>query len=200
MSDRSIRIVATGVANTASVAAAFRRAGFTPTLTADPDEVARATRVVLPGVGAFGTAMERLRTTGLADAIRERFAADRPLLAICLGLQLLARQSAESPAVAGMGALGADVIRFGPGVRVPQLGWNRVTPAAGARLLEPGHAFFANSYHLDHVPPGTIGAMSEHGGPFVAAVERGSFLGCQFHPELSGDWGEALIARWGARC
>lgn len=196
----AVTIVATGVANTASVAAAFRRAGATVTITDVPESVVRADRVVLPGVGAFGAAMTRLQGTGLAEALAERFRVDRPLFAICLGLQLLALESAESPGIAGLGLLGARVVPFGPGVRVPQLGWNRVEPAAGMRGVAPGHAFFANSYVLDRVPADALGATSDHGGSFVAAVGRGAFLGCQFHPELSGRWGAELIARWVARC
>ena len=200
MSGGDVVIVATGVANTASVSAALRRAGLVPDVSADPDEVVRAARVVLPGVGAFGTAMERLASTGLGAAVAERYRADRPLLAICLGLQLLTRRSAESPGVAGLGVLDADVTSFSGAVRIPHLGWNAVSPAPEAELLRPGQAFFANSYRLDRIPEGTVGATAEHGGRFVAALERGTFLGCQFHPELSGAWGAELLARWVARC
>ena len=200
MTAREVLIVATGVANTASVAAACRRAGFAPRVSDDAAAVARAERVVLPGVGAFGAARRRLDATGLGDAIAERVRADRPLLAICLGLQLLARRSDESPEAPGLGLLAADVTAFTGEVRVPQLGWNRVTPSAGARWLRPGYAYFANSYRLDRTPADAIGATAEHGAPFVAAIERGALLGCQFHPELSGAWGNDLLARWGTGC
>lgn len=200
MSARRVTIIATGVGNTASLIAAFGRAGVAATLTEDAATILAAERVVLPGVGAFGAAMARLRATGMAAAICERAAADRPLLGICLGLQLLARESAESAGVAGLGVLEASVVPFAEGVRVPHLGWNRVTPAPDARWLVRGTACFANSYHLDRTPVGTIGAWSDHGGPFVAAIERGALLGCQFHPELSGAWGAALLERWVTRC
>ena len=193
-------IVRTGLGNTASLVAAFTRLGVETELTTSPDAIRTADRVVLPGVGAFGPAMATLRATGMAEAIAERAAAGRPLLGICLGLQLLATESAESPGVAGLGVLDTAVVPFGGGVRVPHLGWNRVTPTSRSRFLERGYACFANSFHLDRVPDGTSGAYSDHGGPFVAAVERGSLLGCQFHPELSGPFGAELLQRWVTRC
>ncbi len=90
----------------------------------------------------------------------------------------------------------ATATAFRDGLRVPHLGWNRVTAGDGCRLLKDGDAYFANSYKLDEVPAGWAGATSDHGGDFVAALERGSVLACQFHPELSGAWGQALIERW----
>lgn len=191
-----VTVVATSVANIASVFAALRRSGARPVMSLDPAEVTRARRVVLPGVGAFGAAMEALRAGGLAEAIAARVEAGRPLLAICLGLQVLAQGSQESPGVTGLGVVPGTARRFGTGLRVPQLGWNRVQPVAGARVIEPGSAYFANSYRIESIPPGWSGATAEYGGPFVAALERGPVLACQFHPELSGAWGAALIRRW----
>ncbi|MCB9664810.1 MAG: imidazole glycerol phosphate synthase subunit HisH [Alphaproteobacteria bacterium] len=191
-----VAVVHTGVANLASVLAGLRRVGGDPVVTTDADEVAEAPAAFLPGVGAFGPGMEALRAGGLDQALRERIAADRPTTCICLGLQLLARASEESPGVAGLGVLDGEVTRFRGDVLVPQFGWNLVHPTPGCRLLEPGHAYFANSYKLDALPPGWEGALGDHGGPFVAAVERGRVLGCQFHPELSGVWGQALLRRW----
>jgi imidazole glycerol phosphate synthase glutamine amidotransferase subunit len=198
---RSVTVVRTGTANLASVRAALHRAGVEAEVTHDPDAVARAEVVVLPGVGAFGAARAEL-AGGLDEAIVTWLAAGRPFLAVCLGLQLLAASSEESPGVAGLGVIDAAVTRFagvgrdGAAVRVPQLGWNRVTPTPGARLLQPGYAAFANSFKLDAVPAGWEGATAVHGAPFVAAIERGPQLACQFHPELSGPWGAALLARW----
>ncbi|MBK8481108.1 MAG: imidazole glycerol phosphate synthase subunit HisH [Proteobacteria bacterium] len=200
-----VQVVRTGVANIASVLAGLRRLGAEPTLTEDPRAVAEARAVVLPGVGAFGAGMERLREAKLEGVLRERVAAGQPTLAVCLGLQLLCEGSEESPGVAGLGVLPSTVRRFSPAaqgpqpVRVPQLGWNEVLPQAEDGLLERGFAYFANSYRLDSAPPGWAWARSEHGGPFVAALERGAVLACQFHPELSGPWGAALLGRWLAR-
>lgn len=186
-------IVPTGVANLASVRAAFRRLLVEPEVTAEPDRIAAASHVMLPGVGAFGPAIGALRATGADRAIQDRIAADRPLIAICVGHQLLFRASEESPGERGLGVIDAEIARFPDTVRVPQFGWNRVTPHPLSALLQEGHAYFANSYRaLD--APGWLVSTAEHAGPFVAAVERGNILGCQFHPELSGPWGQALLA------
>lgn len=199
---RAIHILRTGAANVASVAAAFGRANRRPVLTTDPADVAGADAVVLPGVGAFGAVAGVLDRLQLRAPLRERIAAGRPTLAVCLGLQLLAEASDESPGAAGLGVLPATVRRLPAGVRVPHLGWNRVRVDEGCRMLTDGAAYFANSYALDAVPDGWCGAAFEHGGTWVAALERGAVLACQFHPELSGDWGQALLGRWleVARC
>ena len=189
-------MIRTGTANLASVAAALERAGCTVRVSEDPAEAGRAPRLVLPGVGAFGPVARRLDELGLREPLTERIAAGRPTLAICLGLQLLAEASEETPGARGLGVLEATATGFADGLRVPHLGWNRVEAGDGCALLEDGGAYFANSYKLDAVPAGWAGATTDHGGPFVAALERGPVLACQFHPELSGPWGQALIERW----
>jgi imidazoleglycerol phosphate synthase glutamine amidotransferase subunit HisH len=98
--------------------------------------------------------------------------------------------------VRGLGVVPGVARRYGAAVRAPQLGWNRVRPVEGARVIEPGSAYFANSYRMESIPPGWSGATAEYGGPFVAALEHGPVVACQFHPELSGPWGAALIRRW----
>lgn len=198
-------LIDTGVANIASLVAAFGRLGREARLSLDGREVREAEALVLPGVGAFAAGMARLREAGLVEALRERIAeARRPTLAVCLGLQLLCESSEESPGVEGLGVVPAQVKRFPQTARVPQFGWNRLTPGPGARLLEPGYAYFANSYRLAEAPAGFAAATAEHGGSFVAALERGPLLACQFHPELSGAFGQALLGRWlaqgGASC
>lgn len=189
-------IVRTGIANLASVIAGLRRAGASVHLTEGPDEVEKAQAVVLPGVGAFGAGMQTLRQNALVDALRERIGAGKPTMAVCVGLQLLLEASEESPGVAGLGVVAATAERFSGNVRVPQLGWNLVEPAADGKLIEKGHAYFANSYRLRHPPEGWTCAMTDHGGPFVSAMERGAVLACQFHPELSAQWGLGLLRRW----
>jgi imidazole glycerol phosphate synthase glutamine amidotransferase subunit len=111
-------------------------------------------------------------------------------------MQLLCRESEESPGARGLDIVDSAVTRFGDEVRVPQLGWNQVEPAPGSRFVEPGWAYFANSYRIDRVPDGWVGATTDYGGGFVSALERGDVLACQFHPELSGPWGARLISRW----
>jgi len=191
-----ITIVETGVANLASIAHAFERLGERVTLTRDPVVVRRAARLVLPGVGAFGAAAAELRARGLDGALRERVARGSPLLAVCLGLQLLCDGSDEAPGVPGLGIVRGTCRRLPVGVRVPHLGWNRVVANPDARFVRTAEAAFANSYALSEAPPGWQAAWTTHGAPFVAAIERGDTLACQFHPELSGAYGGELLARW----
>lgn len=186
-------IVPTGVANLASVEAAFRRLLVEPVISAEPERIGAASHVMLPGVGAFGPAIAALRRSGADRALVERIARDRPTIAICVGHQLLFRASEESPGQAGLAVIDAVISRFPDTVRVPQFGWNLVTPHPDSALLSEGHAYFANSYRALEAPGWTV-STARHGGPFVAAVERGNILGCQFHPELSGAWGQALLA------
>jgi len=192
-------VVDTGTANLASVAAGLRRAGADPVVVRDRDTIAEAPLLMLPGVGSFSAGMARLRELDVVPSLRARIIDGRPTIAICLGLQLLFEASEESPGVEGLGAIGGTVKRFVKPRIVPQLGWNRVLPVEGATLLTEGYAYYANSYRLDALPEGYSGAMSHHSEPFVAALERGPILACQFHPELSGDWGKGLIERWLAR-
>lgn len=190
-----VAIVPTGTANLASVQAAFRRLGAVPAVVEDVAAVERASHVMLPGVGAFGASLERLRSHGLDRALIERIRADKPTIAICVGHQLLFERSEESPGVAGLGLVAAAITRFPAAVRVPQFGWNKVDAGEDCSLLESGYAYFANSYRAT-LAPGWRTATAEHGGPFVAAMEKGNVIGCQFHPELSGDYGAALLSRF----
>lgn len=180
----------------ASVLASIRRLGALGRVTANPREVQAARRVVLPGVGAFGAGMEKLQSAGLQEILQERIAQGLPTLAVCLGLQLLCSQSEEHPGIKGLGIIPHPVCRFPSSVRVPQFGWNLVTPEPGCEFLQKGYAYFANSYCLRAVPSGWKVAFTEHGGKFVSALERESVLVCQFHPELSGEWGMWLMERW----
>ena len=184
MSETQVVIIDTGIANTASVSAAFERLGCAVTLTHDAALVRDASLVVLPGVGSFGAGM---RSHGLDGVVIERVQQNRPLLGICLGLQLLCVSSEESPGIEGLGVINADVTRFPASVRTPQHGWNRVGD---------GYAYFSNTYRIESIPPEWSGELSEHGGPFLACLRRGTTLACQFHPELSGAWGANLLSNW----
>lgn len=190
-------IASTGVTNLASVCAALARAGLVVECTDDPERFEGADLAILPGVGSFAAGMQALRATGLDRAVVARAAASRPLLAICLGLQLLCESSAEAPDVSGLGIIPTRVTRMipSPAVRVPQLGWNFVD-AGDATLARDGLAYFANSYAATTLPSGWQGAWFEHGDRRIAAVQRGGLLACQFHPELSGAWGRGLLRRW----
>ncbi len=209
-------VLSTGCANLASVCAGLRRAGAAPRLSDSPAEAQDAARVVLPGVGSFAPAMDALEDSGLAAALRRRVAAGRPTLAICLGLQLLSQGSEECPGRPGLAVVAgrARALRTlvpepdaappaGDGapspptvLPMPQMGWNQVEPDPACRLLRPGWAYYANGYGLDQAPSDWGRAWSRYGGRFVAALERGPLLACQFHPELSGAWGEDLLRRW----
>lgn len=193
-----VHIVATGAANLASVMRAFERLGSRPILTEHPRCVAIARHLVLPGVGAFGSAMLRLEQLGLREPLRRRIAENGPTLAICLGLQLLFEASDESPGVRGIGALPGRIRRFSGGRgRVPHMGWNSVAADPGCEVVDSGAAYFANSYMLLEPPAGVCAARTQHGdAAFISAFERGALLACQFHPELSGSWGSGLLRRW----
>lgn len=191
-----IFVCRTGTANLASVFAGLRRAGGAPRMAETPDDIRNAGHVMLPGVGSFGAAMATLVETGMVEPLRARFEAGKPTLAICVGLQLLCLSSEESPGVEGLGIVPADVGRFPQSVRVPQFGWNHVTANTDCELLQSGYAYFANSYRLAERTTGWAVAIADHGGPFVAAMEMGPLVACQFHPELSGAYGHALLKRW----
>ena len=192
----TVAVVPTGTANMSSVLAAFRRLGAEATPTASPSVVAGADHVVLPGVGSFGSAMDEVDRCGLREAMRGRVESGRLTLAICVGMQLLAKASEESEGVLGLGVVDQRVERFGEAARVPQMGWNEVEPGPACRFVSPGWAYFANSYRIESIPEGWEAATTSHDGEFVSALERGSVLACQFHPELSGQWGMVLLERW----
>lgn len=189
-------IIPTGTANTASIVAGLARAGATPTIARDGTQVATAERVVVPGVGSFGAAMTAVDTNGMRSALTERIREGWPTLAVCVGMQLLCAGSEEDPGQPGLAIIDAALTRFDETVRVPHLGWSRVEPERGNRFLTPGWAYYANSYRLVDIPDGWIGATSEYGDRFVAGLERGDVLACQFHPELSAGWGNALLSAW----
>ena len=196
MRDTKVSILNTGVSNIASVRAAFERAGADVAFIGSAEEAGAAEYLVFPGVGAFGAGMAWLNEHGLGPVLRQRFVDDRPTMAVCLGLQLLFEESEESPGVAGLGICPGKVTRFPDTVRVPQFGWNYVDARTSSRYLTSGYAYFANSYAVSQVPEGWQAATAHHGREFVAAMERGQWLVCQFHPELSGTWGQGIVERW----
>lgn len=190
-----VLIAPTGTANLASVLAAFKRLGAAPRVSDDADEIHDASHVMLPGVGAFAAAMEQLKAKDLDAALKRRIEADKPTICICVGHQLLFATSDESPGTRGLAVLEGHIGRFSTDVRVPQFGWNMVTAPDTAQVHGSGYAYFANSYRAESAP-GCEFAHAEHGGAFVAALERSNLIGCQFHPELSGSYGEALLSRF----
>ena len=192
-----VTVVPTGTANLASVEAALRRCGAEPARSIEPRSLESDVPAVVPGVGTLRAAMERVRERRLDRPLRDRIERGRPTLLVCLGMQMLASESEESPGTRGLGVLPSTVRRFPDRVRVPQLGWNRVEPdVAAATWMSPGYAYFANSFCLTDPPEGWSVAWATHGIPFVAALRRGAVLACQFHPELSDRWGHDLLQSW----
>jgi glutamine amidotransferase len=190
-----------GAGNLQSVANALRAAGGEGVVvTADPDVVRGADRIVLPGVGAFRACVEALRAVpGLVEAMTERVhAGGVPFLGICVGMQLLATRGIEFGVTDGLGWIGGEVRRIepaDPAIKVPHMGWNDVAPHAPG-LIVPGEAYFLHSYHFVADQAADIAAITDHGGGLVAAVARDTVLGVQFHPEKSQDYGLALLARF----
>lgn len=196
MKTKEVVIIQTGIANTASVIAGLERAGAKVRLSENPEVVCAADYLVLPGVGAFEAGMETLNNAKLLQPLKDHCMAQKPLLAVCLGLQLLFEESEESPQIHGLGIFKGSIRRFPNTVRVPQLGWNEVVPEKECCYLENGYAYFANSYRLTNCPENCKAAWTDYAGRFVSSFEYGSLLACQFHPELSGDWGVSLLRRW----
>lgn len=198
MDQQSVWIVTTGAANLASVRAAFARCGRSTRMIAKAEEVSLAQYLVIPGVGSFGAAIGRLNKLGLIEPLRKRIRQGKPTLAICLGLQLLASGSEESPNVPGLGLLNtiAKRIKDNDDVRVPQFGWNNVDPSCKDSLVTSGYAYFANSYLLTECDNSWSPSFTTYGDRFISAIERDCVLACQFHPELSGAWGHELLTRW----
>jgi imidazole glycerol phosphate synthase glutamine amidotransferase subunit len=191
-----VAIIDSGVANLASIASAFDELGAETSIAAEPAGLDGATHLVLPGVGAFGPAIESLRVRGFDRAIAEHVAAGRPLLGVCLGMQLLGEGSDEAPDLPGLALFPGRFERLPAGMRVPHLGWNGVEVYSEDPILASGTAAFANSFALRRAPAGWSTAWTNHGAPFISALRRDAILLCQFHPELSGRFGLELLGRW----
>jgi glutamine amidotransferase len=198
-----IAVVDYGVNNLASVVRALEASGHQARLTDDPDQVRRAERVLVPGVGNFGQASRTLGSTGLGEAVREVAAAGRPLLGICLGLQLFFETSEEAPEARGIGLLPGRIRRFPDGLPVPHVGWAKVDLTDSGRdhpvltsAFTDGAQFFyhVHSYHPTGLPESTVLGTGDYGGEFPTLVGVGSVMGVQFHPEKSQVAGLALLA------
>lgn len=192
-----------GAGNLHSVENALRKVGADVRVTADPDVLRAADRIVLPGVGSFRACAQGLRAVdGAVEAMRERvFVGGAPFLGICVGMQLLATQGLEHGETPGLGWIAGTVRRIAPSdasVKVPHMGWNDVAvlPHAARSIVEAGEAYFLHSYHFKPRHHADAIAMTDHGGGLVAAVGRDNMLGVQFHPEKSQAFGLALLARF----
>jgi glutamine amidotransferase len=203
-----IAVVDYGVNNLRSVVRAFEAGGHEATLTADPEAVRSAERVLVPGVGNFGQGSRNLSSSGLGEAVREVATAGRPVMGICLGLQLLFAISEEAPEARGIGLLPGRVRRFVTDLHVPHVGWARVDlteQGRGHPMLgplfggEPRFFYHVHSYHPSDLPAEAVLGIGEYGATFPTLVGRGPVIGAQFHPEKSQRAGIELLdafARW----
>lgn len=206
----AIAIIDYGMGNLRSVAKALEYVGAEARIVSAPSDVAGAAGLCLPGVGAFGQAMERLRAAGWPDYIRSWIGEDRPFLGICLGLQLLFTASEEFGPVAGIDAVSGRVVRFRgpayerhgdePGLKVPQIGWNELRVVKDHPIVQDipagARAYFVHSYYGVPDDPTWTTIVTEHGVEFTAAVSRGNVFASQFHPEKSGDVGLGMLTNF----
>lgn len=194
-----IAIIDYGVGNLFSLQSSFAAIGQEAVVTADPDVIAKADRLILPGVGAFEDAAKKLRDTGMADVVKCEAAQGKPLMGICLGMQLLFDKSYEYGEHEGLGLIRgsvkpiADVIN--KDLKIPHIGWNRLIvkkPSPLFKYLKDGDCvYFVHSYYAADCPDVT--ATAEYSAELTASVERGNVYGCQFHPEKSGDVGLQIL-------
>jgi len=199
-----IAIIDYGMGNLHSVSKAVERLGYEALVTGNADEILRAEGAILPGVGAFGDAMEHLRESGLRDVVLQYAESGKPLLGICLGMQLLFASSEEHGEHEGLGLLPGAVVRFRGDYKVPHMGWNRLAyKQSGSPLLqgiEEGHVYFVHSYHAKPERESDLLAVTDYYQPVTAIVGRNNVFGMQFHPEKSGDTGMRLLDNFLKMC
>lgn len=193
-----VGIIDYGVGNLFSLRSSFGAIGEEAFVSGEPEQLAAAGRLVLPGVGAFGDAANKLHQSGLDRFVREQAAAGKPLLGICLGMQLLFEKSYEYGEHEGLGLLKGRVIpmegRLPAGLKIPHMGWNRLEVKSGRLLqaMDGKYVYFVHSYFADGCDD-SLAAVTEYGVPITAAVERDNVFGCQFHPEKSGSVGLSIL-------
>jgi glutamine amidotransferase len=194
-----IAIIDYDAGNLKSVEKALEYLGARCVITRDPKEILSADQVILPGVGAFGDAMQKLHQYELVDVIREVADQNIPLLGICLGLQLLFESSEESPGVEGLGLCKGRILRIpeNPGLKIPHMGWNSLTYDHPGRLFtgipEHSYVYFVHSYYLQAEQPEIVKASTFYSTQIHASVEAGNVFACQFHPEKSGETGLEIL-------
>ena len=194
-----IAIIDYDAGNIKSVEKAMEYLGQEVCVTRDSKEILSADKVILPGVGAFGDAMGKLRQYGLEQVIHEVVKKQIPLLGICLGLQLLFEKSDETPGVAGLGVLKGEILRIPDkeGLKIPHMGWNSLNYPNEGRLFkgipEDSYVYFVHSYYLKAKDDGIVTATTEYSTLIHASVEQGNVFACQFHPEKSSHVGMQIL-------
>lgn len=194
-----IAIIDYDAGNIRSVEKALIALGEQPVVTRDKNMILAADKLILPGVGAFGDAMERLHQYGLVEVIREAVGKGTPFLGICLGLQLLFERSDESEGVEGLGILKGEILKIpdSPGLKIPHMGWNSLKIKPETRLFagipDGSYVYFVHSYYLKAADPGIVAATTEYSTHIHAAVEQGNVFACQFHPEKSSEIGLRIL-------
>ncbi len=194
-----VAIIDYDAGNIKSVEKALRFLGQEAVVTRDRERIRKADKVILPGVGAFGDAMEKLSQYGLTEVIKETVDKGTPFLGICLGLQLLFDRSDEAPGVEGLGILKGKILRIPEreGLKIPHMGWNSLEFPREGRLfggLEPNpYVYFVHSYYLKAAEEEIVTAKTEYGVEIHASVEKGNVYACQFHPEKSGETGLQIL-------
>lgn len=191
-----------GMGNLASVQHAFKECGIPCRITSSPRSLLRSSGAVLPGVGAFGAAMNNLNQLGLKEPVREFISSGRPFLGVCLGLQLLFETSEESPGVKGLSVLRGKVVRFQlKKLKIPHIGWNTLIRTAKSPLLsgmkKEAYVYFVHSYHAVPENESDILTRTEYGKPFVSGVCRENIQAFQFHPEKSQNQGLKIYRNFG---
>lgn len=198
-----ITIIDYQMGNLRSVQKGFEKVGFEACISSEPDQIRKADKVVLPGVGAFGDAMHELRARELVEPIREVIEQGKPFLGICLGLQLLFERGLEGGTHEGLGVLPGEVVRFDlpRQYKVPHMGWNQVRILQPAPLLnglqEGCHFYFVHSYVARPADSEVIALEADYGEPFCAMVWRDNLYACQFHPEKSQTQGLRILRNFG---
>ncbi len=189
-----------GAGNLRSVVRALEVGGARPVVLGDPEALLRADALVFPGVGAAGSAMGRLREGGLDEAIREFYRSGRPILGVCLGLQLLFDLSEEDGGTPGLGLIPGRVRRFPDGLKVPHMGWNQVRRRKDHPILagipDGAYFYFVHSYYAEPADPAVVVGTTDYGVDFASVVARENLVATQFHPEKSGRWGLAVYANF----
>ena len=195
-----IAVIDYDAGNLKSVEKALIFLGETPVITRDREELLAADKVILPGVGAFGDAMDRLHQYGLVDVIKEVVKKGIPFLGICLGLQLMFESSEESPGVEGLGLLPGKILKIPetPGMKVPHMGWNSLKIDPNSRLFkgipDGSYVYFVHSYYLQAEDPSIVKASAVYGNTTIhASVEQRNVFACQFHPEKSSAVGLKIL-------